>query len=287
MINRIFISVLFSILLINGITEAAVETFEGQGEYVMENNESIRQAQDVAMQEAMRGISQQATAVISGSSGSSDNQLTKDEVEMVTAAIMNVNEKRFEKTLSKDNKIKVVAYVKAEIDVDRAEKMARELMAAKKSSQEIEKIKAVYTSKQNEYSTLQGQYSTLSKGGGVKHRVREALKLERDGKITEALRIYDETIATDPTYARAYSHRGHIYRQQGKIDLARKDYEKAFSLDDKEAGAHYGRAILLERDGKRSEAAKEYRLFIKYSDILEYDKEIPGAIEKIIKLEGM
>ncbi|MBR2214475.1 MAG: tetratricopeptide repeat protein [Selenomonadaceae bacterium] len=57
--------------------------------------------------------------------------------------------------------------------------------------------------------------------------------------------LYEEAIVDNPNYARSYSRRGHIYRQQGKNDLARRDCDKAYALDPKEAGAHYGKAIYL------------------------------------------
>lgn len=286
MLKRICLLALAGFLATINSVFAAVEPFEAQAEYMMENNESIKYAQETALNEAIRRISQQAAVVIRSHSTAADNQLSSDEMEMVTSTIVQVKEKRFQKRLGANDKIVVTAFVKAELDTDRAEQMSKELLAAKDTARDYEKIREEYSTAQSQYNALQGQYSLVVQKS-AKFKAKQGIKLEREGKVAEAMKLYEEAIAADPNYARSYSRRGHIYRMQGKRDLAMKDYDKAYALDPKEAGCHYGRAIYLEQDGQKLQAAKEYRLFIEYSDILEYDLEIPQVLDKIIEIEGV
>lgn len=285
MMHRFIVAIIGLILWACPLFVDAAEHFNGRGEYLMSDNESIKSAQDTALQEALRDISRQAAAVVKSRSVGANNQLTSDQIEMVTSTVVQVKEKKFQKSLETNGKIKIVALVEAELDAEQAEKMAKELMAARNVSNEYEKIRGEYSTKQSQYNALQGKYSEAVQKS-AKYRTREGIRIEREGKTTEALKVYEEVIASDANYARAYSRRGHIYRQQGKNDLAQKDYDKAAALDPKEAGWHYGKAILLEQSGQKAAAAKEYRLFIEYADILEYDKEIPVVLDKILALEG-
>ena len=271
-------------LAIPSLAYAATESFDGRGEYIMEIEETTKHGQEIAFQEALRSVSQQAAVAIKTHSSMADNQLTGDQMEMVTATVMQINEKTFDTDITPDGKLKAIALVRASLDVDRAEKMAQALLAAKNNTQEYERIQEEYATAKSQYTTLREQHGILMKKS-ARAKIREGIQQERAGRLSEAMTLYEEAIAADPDYARAYSRRAHIYRQQGKMDLANKDYAKAASIDSKEAGHHYGKAIMLEQQGKKAEAAKEYRLFIEYSDILEYDEEIPVVLEKILELE--
>ena len=264
--------------------KAAIEQFSGKGEYIMEDNQAIKDAQEIAYNEAMRSIAQQAGVSIKGSSQSEDNTLTNDELEMMATTIAKVKDKNYKKEIGADGKIKVLAFVTAELDTEQADKMLKDMVEAKRASQGYEKIFAEYQAKQKQFDSLQGEYSAAL-AQTARQSVREGIKLERQGDIDGAMKFYQEAIEADGNLARAYSHRGHIYRRQGKYDLAAKDYDKAASLAAEEAGWHYGKATLYDQQGRTAQAVKEYRLFVKYADIMEYDEEITQALERIVTLD--
>ena len=266
------------------VAYAEVTHFTGKASYTAESNESIKYAQDTALNEAMRNISMQAAVAIKSHYTSQENRLTDDMVEMVSATVMQIEKKDFSTEITSDEKIKVTAVVLASLDVEQAKKMSQKLLSVKNTLADYEKVQEEYATAQSQYSTMKEQYDSLMKKA-ARTKTKEGIKLEREGKKDEAFRLYQEAVHDDPDYARVYSRLGHIYRGQGKKELAEENYAKAAKLDPKEAGHHYGRAILLEQAGKKAEAAKEYRLFIEYSDILEYDEEIPVILKKIIELE--
>ena len=274
----------FILFFLPSVSLAATESFTGHGEYIMDNNDSIKHGQDIALREAIRNVAQQATVAMKSQSGTIDNHVYNDEVDMATVAIMQINDKTLRQEIATDGKIIVKATIQATLDVERAEQMAVSLLEVKNTTKDYEKVLAEYGVAESQYNLLQAEFSSMARLS-AKQQVYEGIKLERQERIAEAMALYEKAIAEDVNLAMAYSRRGHIYRQRELFDLAQKDYDKAAVLDPQEAGAHYGNAILLERNGKNTEATEEYRLFIKYSDILEYDKEIPIALDKILGLE--
>ncbi|MBO6180022.1 MAG: tetratricopeptide repeat protein [Selenomonadaceae bacterium] len=285
MIRNILAYIVFFIFLFSSVTFAQVVHFTGNGSYTAKTNESIKYAQDEALKQAMRDISMQAAAAIRSNYSSNKNVLQDDVVEMVSATVMRIEDKKFAKSITADERIAVKATIKASLDIEKSRKMSADLLKAKTENRKLTDIQEEYATAQSQYSDTKTRYDVLMKQK-ARNKTREGIKLEREGKLTEALALYNEAIASDSRYARPYSRRAHIYRQQGKKDLAVSEYAKAARIDPKEAGHHYGTAIMAEERGDKKTAAKEYRLFIEYSDILEYDKEIPTVLQKILELEG-
>ena len=231
----------------------------------------------------MRNIAQQAGVYIESSSRSSDSQLTNDEIELLTSALVKVKTKNFSKDAGKDDKLIVTVTVQAEIDTEQTSRMLNELMMAKKIEADYKKLKTEYADAIKNYDRLKNQYK-MNLEQLARHYIREGQCKERQGDLNLALHLYEKAIDSNPNYARAYSRRGHIYFKQKEFALAQLDYEKAESLDHTESGAHYGKAMLLEKQGKNEEAVEEYRKFVKYADIIEYDIEITQALDRMVNL---
>ena len=66
--RKITTAIMVGLLLFPACADAAIRTINGTGEYIMEDNETMKQAQDKAYEEAMRSISQQAAVYVRGSS---------------------------------------------------------------------------------------------------------------------------------------------------------------------------------------------------------------------------
>ena len=109
--------------------EAAVREISGTGEYIMEDNETMKQAQDKAYEEAMRSISQQAAVYIRSDSKAESSVLTKDEVELLATALVQVREKRFTKEVMPDGKLRVKAFLTGDLDEEATEKALAEKVA--------------------------------------------------------------------------------------------------------------------------------------------------------------
>ena len=123
----------------------------------------------------------------------------------------------------------------------------------------------------------------------IMRTIRDGCKLQLDGKLDEALKLYDaaiaEAAANDAEISVAYIKRGHVYNLQGKGNLAKADFEKALALNNDAVGVHYAKAVLLDISGNKIQAAQEYRAFVKGAGIVYYDMEITDALNRIVELE--
>lgn len=139
----------------DSVTYAAIESFSDKGEYIMEDNQILKEAQDIVYKEAMRSIAQQVGVSISGNSQANDNELTQGELEMMATTIAKVKEKTFKQEIVTDGKVKVMAFVSAEIDTEQASRMLKDLVEARIASKSYEQILVEYTKKQGQYGDLQ------------------------------------------------------------------------------------------------------------------------------------
>lgn len=281
----LIIAFAFTFCINTGVTSvmATEQSFNGHSEYVLDKKESIKDGQVVAYREAMRSIVQQAGIHIKASSSMADNIQTNDVIEALATAVVKVTDKKFEKNIEGQGAIKVLADVKANVDVDFAQKMLSELIQIRETAKAKNQTMEEYQKKSSQYSELNAKYIEVLKSN-AKQTVREGIKQEHNGQVDVAMSIYNNLIAEYDGFAMAYSRRGHLYRLQGRDDLAMQDYNKAASLDEQDAGWHYGKAVLLEKKGQIQEAVKEYRLFVKYSNILDDNPEIIKALERIVEL---
>lgn len=263
---------------------ASAQTFTGAGEYVMEDNEIMARARESAYREAMRSIAQQAGVYISGFSQIRDQQLTQDEIEMLAATLAKVQSWNSMKELDPNGKILIRVTVTADVDSQKADAMLNEFIDSQKSSKTLEQIQQEFLDGESIYLQLQSQYQKTARDQAM-HLIREGDRLRQSGNLDESLAKYEESISKDSTFAKGFSRRGYIRLQKNQIDQAKSDFEHAISIDTEDSGAHLGLAILFERSGNSQRAAEEYRKFLKTADIMEFDKEITIAIEKIVELE--
>ena len=263
---------------------AAVETLSGSGEYIMEKNETMKEAQDIAFQEAMRYISQQAGVYIESSSAAKDSQLTRDEVTALTETVVQVKEKRFDRDILPDGKIKIRATVTATLDTDEADNILRRRVEAHRTQKQYEAARDEQTAIQKQGESLQAEYDEAVLGR-VNASAKRGDELMDQRKYAEAYKAYDHAVTLAPKTAELYSKRGEAQRMQGKDEAAMRDYDKALSLDGQDALAHYGRASVLDKRGEKAEAVKEYRLFMDIADIDFYDDEIARALDRVLALE--
>lgn len=265
--------------------DAEMQTFSGTGEYVMEDNETLKDAQETAYAEAMRRIAQEAAVYVTSRSVVKDATLTEDEIELMANAIMQVTAKEFQKELTPDGKLLIRAKVRAEVDEEATDHWLQERIAAREAERKYAETKAQQDAQRGEHAALKQQYSEARRGAAASF-VAEGDALMAEGKEAEALARYNEAIDANPNLADGYVGRGWVYGLQGKFDFAKPDFEKAVSLDDKNANAHYGLARCLDKAGASARALAEYRAFIDLANIVEHGEGITKALERIAALGG-
>ena len=267
---------------------AEVKTFHAENSYLMDKGEPIKDAQDYVFKDAVRNISEQAGVVVKALSQSKDSELELDRVETFTAAVLRIRAKTFGKELTGDGGLKITVAVDAELDTDNAAELLNELREAKKSAKGYEEVLKDYTKRKNQFDTVYGEYLG-SYQKRIMRTIRDGCKLQRDGKLNEALKLYDaaiaESVANDAELSLAHVKRGYVYAMLDKGDLALEDFKRALVLNNDEVGIHFVKAIMADADGNNSQAAQEYRAFVKDADIIYYDTEIIEALDRIVELE--
>lgn len=267
------------------VCSAEIKTFHAESSYRMDKGEPIKIAQETAFNEAIRKISEEASVAINRLSVSRDSELEFDRIENFTAAILRVKSKTFGKEFTDDGGLKITVTVDAEIDTDNAAELLNELREARNSAKNYEEVLKNYTERKNNFNTVYGEYLG-SYQKRIMRKIRDGCKLEMEGKLDEALNLYDaaiaESVANDAELSLAYVKRGFVYAMQNKAELAAVGFEKALSLNNDAIGVHYVKAVMAETSGNKIQAAQEYRAFVKDADIVYYDVEIISAPDRIV-----
>ena len=97
--------------------EAAVQTIEATGVYVMGDNDSPKIARDAARQEAMRVAVEKAGLYVESYSKTQNMQLTEDEVRTISGAVLKVTKEEAIPEL-KGSTLKYTVNLTAEVDTD-------------------------------------------------------------------------------------------------------------------------------------------------------------------------
>jgi protein O-GlcNAc transferase len=92
--------------------------------------------------------------------------------------------------------------------------------------------------------------------------IDEGNAIEREGRINDAMRCYEDAILLAPTLARAHLNRGNVLLELGNTEAALDAYATALVRDPNYAGAHYniGNAHVLS--GQHEAALAAYRAAI-------------------------
>lgn len=81
--------------------------------------------------------------------------------------------------------------------------------------------------------------------------------LQDQGKIDEAVFMYNKAIEVDSKYYKAYYNLGNVYLNDGRPNMAIEQYKKVIDLNPEYAYAHYNLACAYIKLGKYSKAKYE------------------------------
>ena len=217
--------------------EAAVQTIEATGVYVMGDNDSPKIARDAARQEAMRVAVEKAGVYVESYSKTQNMQLTEDEVRTISGAVLKVTKEEAIPEL-KGSTLKYTVNLTAEVDTDQInlqemmknkaelEKLQQERDALKKQNEELlEKYeKAQGSEKQKIGTQLETNYDQAK-------IFDEAMQEIQRGAFTKVIQtvgpIVDDRDAAGNPLAYAHYLRGRAYYVLNRMSEALDDFNAA------------------------------------------------------------
>ncbi|MFZ0591043.1 MAG: tetratricopeptide repeat protein [Bryobacteraceae bacterium] len=117
----------------------------------------------------------------------------------------------------------------------------------------------------------------------IKDRLAQDLALS--DQLDDALKLYQEIVASNPQDPEPYLRMSQIYRQQKKFDLAQQAGDKAKALDPDNLDVRYNQVLLLEMEGKVPEAIAALKQILDQTAKKNYEQ--PEKANRAMMLERL
>ena len=271
-IFTIMIAALFLFYPSHGFTQ--VKEIVSEGAYNMGDGETPSVAESRALLNAKRIALEQAGTYVESYTKVESFQLTKDEIQVLTSGIMEVDILDKKRTIVGDG-FRFWVKIKARVNPDKIQEMANKIKAKDKSVvEDYKKIQEAYDKSQREIGELKKQ---LAGAKGEKEKKKVEAKITDDERLFQAnewfekgnkysflnnehdkaIEAYTRAIALNPNYANAYNNRGLAYGNKGQLDRAIEDYNKAIALYPNFADAYGNRGVAYYMKGNMGKAISD------------------------------
>ena len=287
----ILVVVIAGISFVTTMAHAEVKTYEGVGEYVMSDFETVTIAKERAKMYAERNAQEKAGVYVSSYSKSINSVINTDEVEAMTATILQVLDVKYE-TVSMGEGVMYRATVKVKIDSDeipswlaRDAKERAELVAQNKALKQsfdeqdknITDLKAQIfgTTNSNDKEKLQGELAKIDKDFLSNQKILAGNQSFAKKDYANAVKFYDEAIKLDSNNLFAYAQRGAAYCELGNYAPAIADLTKYIAFYPNDFYSHTRRAIAYLNTGNIDECI---------SDLKKLTKIAPNSVEPYLTL---
>lgn len=223
--------------MISAACEAAVQTIEATGVYVMGDNDSPKIARDAARQEAMRVAVEKAGVYVESYSKTQNLELTEDEVRTISGAVLKVTKEDAIPEL-KNGSLKYTVNITAEVDTDQIN--LQQMMANKteleKLQQERDALKKQNEELLDKYEKAKGKEKTkigteLESSYDLNKIFDETMNEIQRGSYTKAIEtvapIIDDRDMSGNPLAYAYYLRGRAYYGLNRGSDALEDFNRA------------------------------------------------------------
>ena len=251
---------------------AEIKVIISEGTYNMGDGETPTVAENRAVIAAKRIALEQAGTYVESCSTVENLKLTKDEIQVLAAGIMEVNLVDKKRTVIGDG-IHFWVKIKAKVTTDKIAELAKRVKD-KKLVDDYKQIKEVYDRSQKEIERLKKELAA-AKDENAKRRIGE--KVAEDEKIFQvnwwceqgdkhslnrdydaAIEAYNRAIALHPDYAMAYFGRSIAYFWKDQFDRAIEDISRAIILNPKNARYYSHRARAYELSRQYDKAIDDY-----------------------------
>lgn len=236
-----------SLWLAPGAAYAETRIVEADGMYTVGDgpDENFSTAQERARADAQRAAAEQACVFVQGVTETKNQELTRDEIRTITAAILHVNNTKFTAEIIGENVIRYHCHIVAEVDSDNIQNT---LISDKKQLEEATQrsvmLERQIEAKDKELAELkarfavaasEGEKAEITKAVQENEKVFRANELVKQGNALEkgdpdaALKLYRDSLVIAPT-PEAYLGIGHILWRREKFDDANVMFQKAIDL---------------------------------------------------------
>ena len=258
------------------LTNAAIGTFTGVGEYTMtvyDNPEiGVRRAIDYAKRDA----SEKAGVYIENYTRAENMQVVTDEIATISSQNITINEQKIDKQIMSTGMILIRATITAIIDTADVEAFWKQ--QEKERLMRIEKYKRLKKEKEIFYKNslqLKERIAILQQNGvgneieiarEQERQNREFLALQKveEGDSTtgdESIRKYNEALSINPKIIEGYGGLGFIYKSKGHFETAITNYNKALlvgSDDERCVGIYNDRGVAYFDQKEYDRAVADY-----------------------------
>ncbi|MDP2277030.1 MAG: tetratricopeptide repeat protein, partial [Nitrospirota bacterium] len=287
-IFAIMIAALFLFYPSHGFTQ--VKEIVSEGAYNIGDGETPTVAESRALLNAKRVALEQAGTYVESYTKVESFQLTKDEIQVLTSGIMEVEILDKKRTIVGDG-FRFWVKIKAMVNPDRIQEMANKIK--EKSVEDYKKIQEAYEKSRREIEELKKQ---LAQAKGEEEKKQVEAKISDDERLFQAnewfekgfqhsfknehdkaIEAYTSAIALNPNLAEAYTNRGAAYADKDQYDRAIEDYNKAISINSNLAGYYYNRGNAYYDKGQYDRAIEDYNKAISINSNLAGDYTNRGA----------
>lgn len=119
---------------------------------------------------------------------------------------------------------------------------------------------------------------SLSASDDVKTLTSKGNSFANQGKYPQALEQLNQAIEKDPSHARAFKLRGHVYYAMGDYAKAFADLDKVVALMPDDHNVYVDRAIAHFKVGKKTEAKRDIAKALKMKPDSEFSRAVAEKI---------
>ncbi|MBR1805514.1 MAG: tetratricopeptide repeat protein [Selenomonadaceae bacterium] len=252
-----------TILFASSTADAEIQTYTGEGTYIMSEGENLGVAKERAKADAMRNACEQAGTFVESTTQVANMMVTKDEITTMTGGIVKLLEEPTYAPLKElDNLEGVLIHVTVKVSIDSDDvlkwlnkttgeraQLVNQMEALRKSNDEqarqIAELKAQLAQAQSESERQQIAQNFASEEDKFmsNQNVETAWELESNDDLDGAIRLFDEAIQLNQNNALAYFGRGTVYSELKQHERALADFNKSIELDANYLDAYNNRAI--------------------------------------------
>ncbi|MEI6286469.1 MAG: tetratricopeptide repeat protein [Bacillota bacterium] len=245
------------LMLVCSTAQAETKYITASGEYTMGEGETIINAKDMALRQAMRSATEQVGVYVESYSKVSNSQLTQDEINVMSSSVMEIVKKEYADPQAVGGGFRYVCTITAKVTTDSIDMLrnSRQLKAdqgAERYAQEqkqmaelmaqlallktelpkvkTEEQKQVYVTQVTQLSQKINAVARAQTNLSAKQWYDTAVEYSsKDNAL--AINILNKAIVIDNEYYAAYIMRGDLYATEGNNKKAAADYTAAIKLE--------------------------------------------------------